>query len=380
MTNGSRIIRDHSRYKNIVRQKIRENLQRYISNEELVGRKGNDIVRIPIPRIDIPRFRYGSNETGGVGMGDGDEGDPVDPSQVEPNRSGGGHKEYSETEISLEELTDMLIEELGLPDLKPTGIKNIEQKSEGLRSVGRKGVKTHFRRTYKEALKRSISTGIYNPDDPQIIFNEYDFRKKVHRIKPKPNTDAVLIGILDISGSMEEERLTLVKQCNFWLEQIIERVHPKTAWHYILHDTEAYIVNEHQFYHAESGGGTEISSGLKKCIEIMNTLPAGTNIYPVYYSDGNTTSNIDEFTGLELLKNDILPRVNAFFYGEAAPIVHGSTQFSRSLDKYFTWKTDEKLKALYRRMRIASLNDRSDLLPALGIFLNKDNKPFYRIE
>ncbi|HTM46149.1 MAG TPA: DUF444 family protein, partial [Polyangiaceae bacterium] len=72
-----KIDQDHSRFRNIVRGKIRQNLRRYISQGDMLGRKGKDLVSIPIPQIDIPRFLYGNKQTGGVGQGDGEAGDPI---------------------------------------------------------------------------------------------------------------------------------------------------------------------------------------------------------------------------------------------------------------------------------------------------------------
>ena len=46
-----KIDQDHSRFRNIVRGKIRQNLRRYISQGEMLGRKGKDLVSIPIPQI-----------------------------------------------------------------------------------------------------------------------------------------------------------------------------------------------------------------------------------------------------------------------------------------------------------------------------------------
>ena len=64
-----KIDQDHSRFRNIVRGKIRQNLRRYISQGEMIGRKGRDLVSIPVPQIDIPRFIYGNKQSGGVGEG-----------------------------------------------------------------------------------------------------------------------------------------------------------------------------------------------------------------------------------------------------------------------------------------------------------------------
>src|ERR1700733_9777128 len=72
-----KIDQDHSRFRAIVRGKIRQNLRKYISQGELIGRKGKDLVSIPIPQIDIPRFSFGDKQRGGAGQGEGEPGDPL---------------------------------------------------------------------------------------------------------------------------------------------------------------------------------------------------------------------------------------------------------------------------------------------------------------
>ena len=69
-----RIEHDQSRFKQIVRGKIRQNLRKYVTHGEMIGRKGRDLVSIPIPQLDVPHFRYGKNGSGGVGQGDGEDG------------------------------------------------------------------------------------------------------------------------------------------------------------------------------------------------------------------------------------------------------------------------------------------------------------------
>ena len=48
-----KIDRDASRFKQIVRGKIRENLRKYVTHGEMIGRKGNDLVSIPLPQLDV---------------------------------------------------------------------------------------------------------------------------------------------------------------------------------------------------------------------------------------------------------------------------------------------------------------------------------------
>ena len=65
---------DLNRFKDIVKGRLREDLKRYMGSGELLGRQGDEVVSIPLPQIQIPRLRYGANEQGGVGQGEGEEG------------------------------------------------------------------------------------------------------------------------------------------------------------------------------------------------------------------------------------------------------------------------------------------------------------------
>src|SRR5438132_10637614 len=74
---GQKIDRDHQRFRRLVRGKVKSNLSKYISRGEMIGKKGNDLISIPLPQIDIPQFRYGQKGSGGVGQGEGDPGTPL---------------------------------------------------------------------------------------------------------------------------------------------------------------------------------------------------------------------------------------------------------------------------------------------------------------
>src|SRR5207247_10501481 len=105
-TVGQRIERDYQRFRKLVRGKVKNNLSKYISRGELIGKRGNDLVSIPLPQIEIPQFRYGQKGSGGAGHGDGDVGQPLTNPQGdgEPKAGDqpGGH--LLEVELSLEEL------------------------------------------------------------------------------------------------------------------------------------------------------------------------------------------------------------------------------------------------------------------------------------
>ena len=69
---SQRIDSDQRRFRQVVRGRIKKNLKQYISQGELIGRQGDKQVSIPVPQIDIPRFKFGQRENGGVGQGEGE--------------------------------------------------------------------------------------------------------------------------------------------------------------------------------------------------------------------------------------------------------------------------------------------------------------------
>src|SRR6266513_4068864 len=86
---GQKIERDHQRFRKIVRGEVKSNLGKYISRGEMIGKKGKDLVSIPLPSIDIPQFRYGKKGAGGVGQGEGQPGDPLTAPDGDPNSGAG---------------------------------------------------------------------------------------------------------------------------------------------------------------------------------------------------------------------------------------------------------------------------------------------------
>ena len=68
-----KIDKDHQRFRQIVKGRIREDLRKFLTKGELIGKEGKHLISIPVRGIDLPHFRYGDN-SGGVGAGDGKEG------------------------------------------------------------------------------------------------------------------------------------------------------------------------------------------------------------------------------------------------------------------------------------------------------------------
>ena len=63
------ICEDHNRFRDIVKGKVKEEFRKYVSQGEMIGKRENEFVKIPLPSIDLPTFRYGPKQQGGVGQG-----------------------------------------------------------------------------------------------------------------------------------------------------------------------------------------------------------------------------------------------------------------------------------------------------------------------
>ncbi|MBX3182278.1 MAG: DUF444 family protein [Polyangiaceae bacterium] len=358
-----KIDQDHSRFRDIVRGKIRKNLREYISSGELVGRQGKDLVSIPIPHIEIPRFTFGQQQ-GGVGQGDGAPGDPIGDGESGRGQAGQQAGEHLlEVDVTLDELADLLGEELSLPAIEPRGKSELVSSKDrytGIRTVGPESLR-HFRRTYREALKRSIATGSYDPKNPRIVPQKDDKRFRAAATETDPVASCVVIYMMDVSGSMGDEQKEIVRIESFWIDTWLRRQYRGIESRYIIHDAVAREVDRDTFFRTRESGGTMISSAYKLAAELIDNHypPAEWNIYPFHFSDGDNWSMDDTLLSVELMKQRLLPRVNQFGYGQVES-PYGSGQFVNDLREHFA---DEP------RVVTSEIRDRDAITQSIRDFL-----------
>ena len=358
---------DHSRFRDIVRGRIKANFKKYVTQGEMIGKRENEYVKIPIPSIDVPRFKYGPKQSGGVGQGQGQPGDAADgepqPGQGQAGDTPGEH--MLEADITLEELADILGEELALPRIMPKGHKNVDTKMNkftGRSNVGPDSLR-HFKQSYKEALKRSIATGTYDPEDPMVVPIRRDMRYRSYKTSVKPHANAVVIYMMDVSGSMGDEQKEIVRLESFWINTWLRRNYKGMETRFIIHDAAAKEVDEKTFFSTSESGGTLISSAYKLCKRIIDEdYPLNEwNIYPFHFSDGDNWSGEDTRLCVKLLKEYFLPNMNMFGYGQVES-KYGSGQFLKDLEKSFP--DDE-------RLIISRIENREKIISSIKDFLGK---------
>ena len=360
------IVRDKNRFKKLIEGYIKSNIRKFIQTDYFTGKEGKKVIKIPIPQINIPHFKYGLKNTGGVGAGEGNIGDPlnVNPDLGGDKKAGDAPGDHlMEVEITFEELADILAKELNLPRLKPKGRKNVKvtkDKFTGIGHIGPESLK-HSKRTFKEALKRSLIEGTFDFKDPKIIPVKEDKRYKTWKTIEEPINQAVIILIQDISGSIDEELKKLIRQTIFWIDVWIKVHYKQVDVVYIVHDTDAKEVNREKFFSLSTGGGTYFSKAYELCTSILKKRfpPEITNAYVFHFSDGENWGNEDDTDSKGYLEKDILPNVNLFCYAE----VGESTNYS---DKRFSEKVQD-LK--YDNYLVSKLKTKEGIFQTLIDFL-----------
>jgi len=110
--------------------------------------------------------------------------------------------------------------------IEPRGkhrITTLRDKYSGIRNVGPNSLR-HFKRSFKEALKRQIMIGDYDPQNPVIIPQKKDIRYRSWKEVKSPQSNAVIIFMMDVSGSMGEEQKRTRAAGSFWIDTWLRKI------------------------------------------------------------------------------------------------------------------------------------------------------------
>ncbi|OYD08494.1 sporulation protein YhbH [Paludifilum halophilum] len=328
---------DQMRHQEKVREAIRKNLSDLISEEGIILSDGKKVVKVPIRSMEEYRFRYNYNKGKHVGQGDGesqvgdvigrDPGDRAGPGKGQGAGDAPG-QDYYETEISVEELEDVLFAEMELPRLKQKEPEEIVTKDFRFNDVRKKGLMGNIdkKRTLIEALKRNAIRGKKGFDR----ISDEDLRFKTWEDVVIPHSNAVVIAMMDTSGSMGIFEKYIARSFFFWMTRFLRTKYDRVEIVFIAHHTEAKEVTEEHFFSKGESGGTICSSAYRLALEIIDRRypPYRYNIYPFHFSDGDNLTSDNE--RCVKLADELMRRSNLFGYGE----VNQYNRFSTLMTAY----------------------------------------------
>jgi sporulation protein YhbH len=372
-----RAAEDRRRHRQLVEESIKKNLSDILSDEGIIGESGNKKIKIPIRGLKEYQFIYGRN-AGGVGSGDGTEkrGDRIGSADEDgPGDKGAGSEEGEdiyETELTVEEIIDYLFEDLNLPNMDKKKFSEVLSEHAKKRSGYQKnGIPPRLakKRTVVEKIKRRqgmkklLREENLDGEICRFPFKEDDIR--YHRIKEtkKRESNAVVICIMDTSGSMNQTKKFLARSFYFLLYHFVKMKYVNVDVVFIAHSTVGKEVTEEEFFHKVESGGTFISSGYKAALEVIEKRysPSLWNIYAFHASDGDNWGE-DDRAAVENAKK-LCDISNLFGYIEILP----NYVQSAVMKKY-----DEEIKR--SNFALGTINKKEDVWPVFKSILTVDMK------
>ncbi len=335
---------DRLRHRQKVRQAIRENIADIVAEESIIGQGRDKIIKVPIRGVKEYRFVYGDNAPG-VGAGDGNSqpGQVVGKAGDKGRGDGRGGDQpgvdYYETDVTLEELVEIMFEDLQLPDMERKKLREVlaerTSKRKGYRRVG---IRVHMnkRRTAIARVRRKVASrraAAVEAVEERFPFHRDDIRYRRLRHDMKPQSNAVVLCIMDTSGSMDIMKKYLARSFFFLLYQFVRARYHNVEVVFIAHHTQAREVSEEEFFHKGESGGTYISSGYMKALEIIQARyhPGLWNVYAFHCSDGDNFPN-DNTAAMNAAK-ELCEVANLFGYGEIKPL--NSSHYEDSMLQLF---------------------------------------------
>jgi len=372
--------KDAERHRKKIDDAIRKNVKDVISEESIITKKRGKKVRVPVKGLKDYRFIHGGPKKKGKGDGDGDgkgegggegagqgkgkPGDIIGRSPKKGQGPGQGDKagnepgeDYIETEVDIDYLIEIMFEDLGLPWIEEkTRANQLVPSGWKFETISKRGIlpRVHKKRTMLEAIKRNElfakeieedtncnhedalralaqSKGDINEAiriiknneidmsiDPYVLIEDEDMRYKQIEDDYELHSNAVVIAMMDTSGSMTPDKKYLCRSLLFWLVEFLKKVYDFVDIKFITHTTDAKIVDEETFFHKGESGGTYCWSAIDKATYLIDTeYPVNEwNVYCVYVSDGD---DFDQDKTIRYIEELLKRKINMFSYNEVTP-------------------------------------------------------------
>jgi uncharacterized protein len=369
LNQGNKNLGNRQRFIRKAKAQIKKSIRKGLNNRSISDTTSGEQVQIPLDGIREPNF--GHNPRSGVREGvlpgnrEYTQGDRIkkpsgggsgDGRGSKPSDSPDTGEDDFEFTLTKDEFYDMFFEDLELPDLirkKLRSTDSWELSRAGISSAGNPS-NLHVVRTMKQSISRRLV--LRKPHERELAelqaqldsldenhehrptleaqihalkkkirgvsyVDPIDLRYKVFEQRPKPSTTAVMMCVMDVSGSMDEHKKDLAKRFFMLLYLFLQRKYERVIVEFIRHHTEAERVDENTFFYDKMNGGTKVSSALELVCDLIHKEydPSLYNVYVCQASDGDNWDN-DNQTCAQILENQLLPQLQYMAYVEISDI------------------------------------------------------------
>ncbi|HTO83692.1 MAG TPA: YeaH/YhbH family protein [Methylomirabilota bacterium] len=410
---------NRQRFIRLARETLREAVARSIKERPLGDVDTKEVVHIPKKRIQEPRFHHDSR--GGYrehvlpGNKEFVQGDTLP--KPDASGGGGGGREGSpdgegednfQFALSRDEYLDILFDELELPDLAKTHLKEATALRTTRAGYSHSGSPSNLNlvRTMRNSLARRIA--LHRPKSAEIealeaeieetedadrraelkarldhlarraryiaYIDPFDLRFNRFEPTPKPNAQAVMFCLMDVSGSMSESMKDLAKRFFLLLHLFLSRKYEQVDIVFIRHTSQAKEVDEETFFRSQETGGTVVSTALAEMQRIVaERYPLDDwNVYAAQASDGDNYSG-DSETCTRLLRDELLPLCQYFAYVEVVD-EREAGMFRSEANASALWRDYKAVAEGHANFAMRRVFSKADIFPVFHQLFAKTRK------
>ena len=394
------------------KKQIKQSISEALTHRSIRNIHSGENITIPTKDISEPSFRHtGGGIQHGVHPGNKEfrQGDRI---KRPPNSTHGNDSQASNTgegsdefafELSREEFLDLFFEDLALPNLikkeiaqipdyklvhggyttqgSPANINVLQslKNATGRRKALAGSIKKRLKKAQQQLKEANKSLAINDPRIKDLedkikryknrlnkipFIDTYDLRYHLRIKHLYPSTQAVMFCLMDVSGSMNEEKKEIAKRFFILLYLFLTKNYQKIDLVFIRHHTSAKEVAEDEFFYSRETGGTVVSSAL----ELMRTIMlerypiSAWNIYAAQASDGDNWNADSPYCQSLLLKN-IMPFVQYYAYLEILPRQHQNL-----------WEAYQVVNEQFPNFAMQHITGVDEIYPVLRHLFNKEVK------
>ncbi|TVO53356.1 YeaH/YhbH family protein [Denitromonas halophila] len=402
---------NRQRFMRRFKRQIRKAVADAIDGRSIRDLESGEEISIPSKDLSEPSFQHGKEgvwEQVFTGNDRFASGDGIDrPMGGGGSSGGGGASNEGESEddfvfqLSRDEFLDVFFDDLALPNLVRTELAKLTEFKTQRAGFTSDGVPTNINvvRSLRGAIGRRKALGAplaarVREIDEEIealeqdttahldeiaalreersrllirieaipFIDRFDLRYN-NRIRiPKPITQAVMFCVMDVSGSMDEQKKATAKRFFMLLYLFLRRNYEHIDVVFIRHHTIAKEVDEDEFFHSRESGGTVVSSALRLMTDIVRDRypPGAWNVYGAQASDGDNWDN-DSPICCDILDKELLALCRYFAYIE---ITTGEAQN--------LWRQYEGLTAHHRNFALQRIESLEDIYPVFRELFKKE--------
>lgn len=214
-------------------------------------------------------------------------------------------------------------------------------------------------------------------------FDKSDLRYRKKEAKPLKTVDAVLIMLMDISGSMGQEEKSIARRWFALLYEFIKRKYPSVELRFIAHTDEVFEMNEDDFFSTRINGGTQVSTALnhinKMIVEQYD--PNQTNIIVCHASDGDNWDDDNEAVVDAMIgEGNLMNKCSMFSYVEVGKPHNTWFSFNQSSESARNntnlWEAYDKVRVQQppRKVSLAIIETPDECYPVFKKVFRKQPK------